>query len=313
MVIVVGSLNMDLVIRAPKIPRPGETVLGSDFKQVSGGKGANQADAAAKLGMKTKMLGAVGNDTMGKHLKVSLEKDKVDVEMVLEKNHIPTGIAAIVVEDSGNNAITVAPGANLFFSSHDLKKMEKAFQEADIMLVQLESPLDTVKTALKLAKENNVTTILNPAPAMELDHEIFTLVDILTPNETELELLSNMETNSIENVVAAGKSLLEKGISELVVTLGSQGSIHIGKNITKMYPAYKVKAVDTTAAGDSFNAALAVWLAKGYSMEEAILFATKVGAMTVTKNGAQTSLPLLDEVLEFDQWYKKMKLKEEQE
>ncbi|WP_422484708.1 ribokinase [Gudongella sp. DL1XJH-153] len=311
MVIVVGSLNMDLVIRAPKIPRPGETILGSDFKQVSGGKGANQADAAAKLGTETIMLGAVGNDSMGKRLKDSLERDGVNVQMVLEKDDSPTGVAAIVVEDSGNNAITVAPGANSGFSSKDLLQMENAFKGADVMLVQLETPLDTVKTALKLAKKNNVTTILNPAPAMNLDDEIYTLVDVLTPNETELELLSNMETDTSEKVEAAGRLLLEKGVSELVVTLGSQGSMHIGKDFSQIYPAYKVKAVDTTAAGDSFNAALAVSLANGSTMEESILFATKVGAMTVTKHGAQTSLPLLQEVEQFEKWYEKLKLKEE--
>lgn len=310
MVIVVGSLNMDLVVRAPRIPRPGETVLGWDFKQVPGGKGANQADAAAKLGADTMMLGAVGKDSMGKLLKDSLENDGVNIQMILEKDNLPTGVAAIVVDDSGNNAITVAPGANSGFFPHDLVPMEEAFEKAQVLLVQLETPLETVKDALELAKKHGVTTILNPAPAMELDAEVFSLVDILTPNETELELLSGMETDTPKKVRAAGESLIRKGVSGLIVTLGSQGSLRIEKDFSKVYPAYKVKAIDTTAAGDSFNAALAVSISKGESMEKSIDFATKVGAMTVTKHGAQTSLPLLNEVEEFDFWYEKMKLEE---
>lgn len=310
MVIVVGSLNMDLVVRAPRIPRPGETVLGSDFKQVPGGKGGNQADAAAKLGAETAMIGAVGNDSMGDQLVHSLKKDGVNVDMVLVKENLPTGVAAIVVEDSGNNAITVAPGANSGLTPEDLTAMGKVFERAKVMLVQLETPLDTVKSALRMAREKKVTTILNPAPANELDSEILSLVDILTPNESELELLSGMDTDTIEKVEAAGRSLLKKGVSKLIVTLGSQGSLHIDKDSSRLLPAYGVKAVDTTAAGDSFNAALAVSMSKGGSMEDAMDFATKVGAMTVTKHGAQTSLPLIHEVEDFDAWYQKMKLEE---
>ncbi len=310
MVIVVGSLNMDLVIRAPKIPRPGETVLGSDFRQVPGGKGANQADAAAKLGAETAILGAVGRDSMGSTLVQALKMDGVKVDMVLEKEDLPTGVAAIVVEDSGNNAITVAPGANSGLTPHDISSMEGIFKGAKVMLVQLETPLDTVKRALQLARENNVKTILNPAPAMELDDEIFSLVDIMTPNETELEILSGMDTSDLDKVERAGQHLLKKGVSRLIVTLGSQGSMDIVQDSATTYPAYKVKAVDTTAAGDSFNAALAVSIANGESMEDSIRFATKVGAMTVTKHGAQTSLPLVGQVEDFEEWYEKMKLEE---
>ncbi|HZH92640.1 MAG TPA: ribokinase [Tissierellaceae bacterium] len=310
MVIVVGSLNMDLVIRAPKIPRPGETVLGSDFRQVPGGKGANQADAAAKLGAETAILGAVGRDSMGSTLVQALKMDGVKVDMVLEKEDLPTGVAAIVVEDSGNNAITVAPGANSGLTPHDISSMEGIFKGATVMLVQLETPLDTVKRALQLARENNVKTILNPAPAMELDDEIFSLVDIMTPNETELEILSGMDTSDLDKVESAGQYLLKKGVSRLIVTLGSQGSMDIVQDSATTYPAYKVKAVDTTAAGDSFNAALAVSIANGESMEDSIRFATKVGAMTVTKHGAQTSLPLVGQVEDFEEWYEKMKLEE---
>lgn len=302
---------MDLVVRAPKIPRPGETVLGRDFLQIPGGKGANQADTCVKLGAETKILGAVGKDTMGNLLKESLKKDGVDVKRVLEKKDYPTGIAAIVVEDSGNNAITVAPGANSQFTPKDLANMESVFKNAEVLLVQLETPVETVRKALKLAKKYNMTTILNPAPAALLDEEIFSLVDILTPNETELELLSGLPTTTDNEIKIAGHKLIKKGVSQLIVTLGSQGSVHITKDFSKIYPAYNIKAIDTTAAGDSYNGALAVSLSKGVSIDESIVFATKVGAMTVTKSGAQTSLPLLYEVENFQEWYKINRLKEE--
>jgi ribokinase len=308
MIIVVGSLNMDLVVRAPKIPRPGETVLGRNFSQIPGGKGANQADSCAKLGATTKMLGAVGQDEMGHILKQSLKNDGVNVKRVLEKVDFPTGIAVIIVEDSGNNAITVAPGANSNFTPEDLLEMESVFKNTDVMLVQLETPIETVLQALKLAKEYDVKTILNPAPAAPLTDEMLSLVDILTPNETELELLSGLPTSTLDEVEKAGQLLIQKGVSELIVTLGSQGSMHVRAGFSKTYPAYKVKAVDTTAAGDSYNGALAVSLSNEGSIEESILFATKVGAMTVTKPGAQTSLPLLHEVEDFDNWYAKNKL-----
>ena len=182
------------------------------------------------------MLGAVGKDSMGSQLIRSLEKDGVNVDKVLVKDNLPTGVAAIVVEDSGNNAITVAPGANSGFTPDDLSDMDDVFKRAKVMLVQLETPIETVRTALRMARKNNVTTILNPAPAIELDDEIFSLVDILTPNETELELLSGMDTSNIERVEAAGKHLIQKGVSRLIVTLGSQGSIHIGNNSIKLGP-----------------------------------------------------------------------------
>ena len=304
MITVVGSLNMDLVINAPNIPKPGETILGRNFKQIPGGKGANQADAAARLGGKVYMLGVVGQDAMGKILKQSLEEDGVNVEHILEKDYLATGVAAIIVDDQGNNAITVAPGANFELTSEDITKFQQVILSSDLLLLQLEVPLDTVKTALKLAKSAQKMTILNPAPAVELDREILSHTDILTPNETELEQLSGEKTDTLENIQLAGKSLLDKGAKDIVVTLGEKGCMHIHKGGVKHYPAYKVKAVDTTAAGDSFNGALAVSLSQGKSMEEAIAFAMKIGAMTVTKEGAQTSLPWAKEIDLFEDWLK---------
>lgn len=304
MVIVVGSLNMDLVIKAPKIPRPGETVLGYDFKQVPGGKGGNQAAACAKLNMKTRMFGAIGKDSMGNFLKESLANDGVDIDNVVEKDNFATGIAAIVVDDGGNNAITVSPGANSAFRSYDLEDMEDGFKGGKALLVQLETPIDTVRKALEIANKYNMVKILNPAPALLLEDDIYSLVDILTPNESELELLTGLPTSSIDEVKIAGESLIKKGVKNLIVTLGKKGSLHLTRDYYKYYEAYKVKAIDTTGAGDSFNAGLAVSLSRGNPIEEAITFATKVGAITVTRPGAQTSLPLLSEVEAFEKWYK---------
>jgi ribokinase len=249
------------------------------------------------------MIACIGDDDMGTFLKHSLKADGVDVEHVIVKSGFATGVAQIIVEDSGNNAITVAPGANAALSKDDMAGLIGATTEPDILLTQLEIPISTVRACLGMAKSEGMITILNPAPAMELDEEIFKNTDILTPNETELEFLSGHKTDSIKQIQAAGKVLLGKGVKDVVVTLGSNGCLHINNDFSKHYEAYKVKAIDTTAAGDSFNAALAVYLSCGKDMDEAIKFAMKVGAMTVTKEGAQTSLPLLDEVIDFNNWF----------
>lgn len=304
MITVVGSLNMDLVIQGDRIPRPGETVMGKSFKQIPGGKGANQAAAAAKLGASVNMIGCIGKDSMGSLLKESLKKDGVHVENIIEKEDFATGVASIVVDEKGNNSIAVAPGANYGLTVEDIQGLRSVITSSDLLLVQLETTLDTVRESLKIAKSAGKMTILNPAPARRLDKEILKNTDILTPNETELELLSGLKTDTIENIKIAGEKLMKEGVKELVVTLGSNGCMHISKDSVKHYKAYRVKAIDTTAAGDSFNAGIAVYLSMGRSMEEAIGFAMKVGAMTVTKEGAQTSLPLLEEVKLFDEWMK---------
>lgn len=302
MITVVGSLNMDLVFYAKKIPRPGETVMGKSFKQVPGGKGGNQADAAAKLGAEVRMIGCIGDDAMGSFLKKSLAADGVNVDSVLVKPEAATGVAAIIVEDSGDNAITVAPGANYALTAQDIEALSLVISTSTILLVQLETTMDTVRASLKISKSAGNMTILNPAPAAELDQEILAYTDILTPNETELEFLTGQETKTLAQIEHAGKTLLDKGIRELVVTLGQNGCLHIKKDKVQHYEAYKVKAVDTTGAGDGFNAALAVSLSAGKTMEDSIEFALKVGAMIVTKEGAQTSLPLKKEVADFDNW-----------
>ncbi len=309
MITVIGSLNMDLVINTAKIPRPGETVLGKSFKQIPGGKGGNQADAAAKLGADVHLIGCVGDDAMGAILKNSLKADGVDADAILVKTTAATGVAAIIVEASGDNAITVAPGANYELTAQDIEAHRSDISASTILLLQLEIPLDTVRASLNIAKSAGIKTILNPAPAAELDEEILRAIDILTPNETELEFLSGQKTKTLADIESAGNSLIQKGVGELVVTLGQNGCMHINQNGAKHYNAYKVKAIDTTAAGDSFNAALAVYLDAGKDMASAIEFALKVGAMTVTKEGAQTSLPFKYEVDDFDNWRSSQVLK----
>ena len=245
------------------------------------------------------MIGCTGKDSMGDLLRESLKESGVKIENVLEKDGAQTGIASIVVDKDGRNFITVAPGANYELKLQDISKLSSVITKSNLLLTQLETPLDTVRESLRIAKEAGIMTVLNPAPARELDDEILANTDILTPNETELELLSGLKTDSIENIKIAGKKLIAEGVKEIVVTLGSKGAMHITKDSDRYYEAYKVDAVDTTAAGDSFNGAMSVYLSQGKTMEEAIKFAMKVGALTVMREGAQTSLPTLEEVKAF--------------
>ena len=299
MIIVVGSLNMDLVIQSDRIPRPGETVLGNGFKQIPGGKGANQADAVAKLGGNVAMIGAVGEDSFGQALRENLKKDGVNVSGIYKKVEEPTGVAAIIVEKSGNNAITVASGANFLLTVDDIEKQEELLNKGKILLIQLETPLETVLYSLKKGKELGMKTILNPAPGRELSEEIFICTDIITPNETELELLTGMPAETMDDIEKAANQLLHQGLEDVIVTLGSNGALHVNKQGVKHFSGHKVKAIDTTAAGDCFNGALALGLLEKKSMEESIEFAMAAAALSVTKEGAQISLPHRDDVEKF--------------
>ncbi len=296
MITVVGSLNMDFVIRTEKIPRPGETVLGNSFRRIPGGKGGNQAAAAARLGAKVTMIGAVGNDDLGEELIRSLKKDGVKTDYILKKDGISTGIASIVVERSGNNAITVVSGANYALAIEDIERYHFVLEQSKVLLVQLETPLLSIKKALTIARRAESITILNPAPGMKLDKEILSNVDILTPNEIELELLSGCPANSMDEIQSAGNRLLKKGVRQLIVTLGDRGCVSINRVGMTHYPARNVSVVDTTAAGDCFNGALAVALSEEMNMEDAISFAISASALSVTKSGAQTSLPYRKDV-----------------
>ncbi|MBC2856897.1 ribokinase [Cetobacterium sp. 2A] len=297
-IVVVGSINMDLVTICERAPREGETLLGKEFLQIPGGKGANQAVTMGKLKSSVTMLGKVGKDSMGETLLNSMKNDGVDISNI-EKANCSTGIAKIIVEDNGQNRILVVPGANFSVDTQYIKDHINIIEDSDIVVTQLEIPMETVKYTLKVAKELGKTTILNPAPAVKLDQEIISNSDFIIPNETELEILTGVNTDTEESVVKAANILLDMGVKGLIVTLGSKGCMYISKTEKKIFPAFKVKAIDTTAAGDSFIGGLVNGLSNGLSLEESIKRGTTVAAISVTRRGAQTSLPTLDEVLNF--------------
>ncbi len=296
---VIGSLNMDLVVQVKKMPKVGQTVMGSNFKEIPGGKGANQAVAMGRLGAKVNMIGKVGTDGFGQSLLSALEKDKINIAYIGQEDNTSTGVALINVNEEGNNSIVVAPGANYKLNKEDIDASLDAIKGSKIVVLQLEIPLETVKYALEKSKELGKYTILNPAPAVKLEDEIIKNIDLLTPNETELEILSGVEIKKEEDLFTAAKALMKKGIKELIVTLGEKGALYINREKMKSYKAYNVKAVDTTAAGDSFTGAIATALMNDKNIDEAIDFASKVGALSVTKEGAQSSLPYLEEVMKF--------------
>lgn len=295
---VIGSLNMDLVVNVDAMPKPGQTIIGSNFKEVPGGKGANQAVAMARLNGNVSMIGKVGEDGFGQTLINSLKNDKVDTTYIQTAKGA-TGVALITVDKNAQNSIVVSPGANFEVKEEDLDNNIEAIKNSDIVVLQLETPLNTIKYALNKAKELNKYTILNPAPAVKLDDEIIKNVDLLTPNETELEIISGVSIETEEDIQKAAQIMIEKGVKELIVTLGSKGSLYINKEKSMFKKAYKVEAVDTTAAGDSYTGALAVALSQDKGIEDAMDFASKVGALSVLKEGAQSSLPTLEDVINF--------------
>ena len=295
---VIGSLNMDLVVNVDTMPKPGQTIIGSNFKEVPGGKGANQAVAMARLNGNVSMIGKVGEDGFGQTLINSLKNDKVDTTYI-QTSKGATGVALITVDKNAQNSIVVSPGANFEVKEDDIDNNIEAIKNSDIVVLQLETPLNTIKYALNKAKELNKYTILNPAPAVKLDDEIIKNVDLLTPNETELEIISGVSIETEEDIQKAAQIMIEKGVKELIVTLGSKGSLYINKEKSMFKKAYKVEAVDTTAAGDSYTGALAVALSQDKNIEEAMDFASKVGALSVLKEGAQSSLPTLEDVKNF--------------
>jgi len=298
-IVIIGSANMDMVIKTDRLPVKGETVLGGDFVAAPGGKGANQAVAAAKLGAQVTFIARVGTDAFGNELINSFNKVGIDTRFIVHDNNYPSGIALIFVDSNGDNMIAVAPGANDRLSEENILKAEPAIASADILLAELEIPINTVEYAVKEAKKHNVQVILNPAPARELDKELLADVDILTPNEAELEFLTACKINAKYSIETTASLLVRDGVKNVIVTLGDRGSLMVTKSQSKMVPAKKVEVVDTTAAGDAFNGALAYALADGQNLEYAVRFANCVGALTATKLGAQPSLPTMDEVREF--------------
>ena len=295
---VIGSLNMDLVVNVDTMPKKGQTLIGNAFKEVPGGKGANQAVAMARLGGDIRMIGKVGKDSFGETLINQLKNDKVKTDYI-HRDDCASGVAMITVDKNAENSIVVAPGANFRVLEEDIDKCIDAIDESDIVVLQLETPINTIKYALQKSKELGKYTILNPAPAVKLGDDIIENVDLLTPNETELEILSGVKIETEDDIKKAAYVMIEKGVKQLIVTLGSKGSLYIDKDNVKLKKSYKVEAIDTTAAGDSYTGALAVAFAKNKDIDEAMDFASKVGALAVTKEGAQSSLPTMEDVLNF--------------
>lgn len=298
-VLVIGSVNMDLVVKVDRFPNPGETILSNNFQMFPGGKGANQAVCTSKLGAKTSFIGKIGKDQFGEKLSASLEKNGVNLDNLIIDQSLNSGIAIITVDNSGQNEIIVVPGSNMNLTPEEISNKQKLFSETNVVLAQLEIPIETVLKAAEFSNESDTFFILNPAPARKLSDKLLKCVDFLTPNETELELLSGMSIKNIENTGEAAKSLLKKGVKNIIVTLGAKGALFVNKNKVELFPAYKVNAVDSTAAGDAFNGAFAFALSNGESISEAIVFANKIASISVTRMGAQSSMPGRDEVEKF--------------
>ncbi len=298
-VLVVGSANMDMVVLTKRFPKPGETVLAHEFGMYPGGKGANQAVACAKLGGDVTFLGKMGRDMFRERLLSSLESEGVDLSNVLVDENAPTGIALITVDGEGQNEIVVVSGSNMKLTVADISAQEKLFDRAGVVMLQLEIPLETVVRAAHMAKERGAAVILNPAPATALPNELLEAVDYITPNESEAELLTGRSVSDAASCVEAARALLERGVSHVILTVGDRGVVHVSADGVHSYPAYRVNVVDTTAAGDAFNGALAYAIGRGDGLEEALPFANAVAASCVTRMGAQTSMPLLRDVERF--------------
>lgn len=295
-IVVVGSLNMDLVVRSPRIPQPGETLLGRGFVTLPGGKGANQAVAAARLGGEVAMIGRLGVDGFAASLRESLAADAVDHSQVLATPEATTGVALITVDDDGRNTIVVASGANWLVTPADVAQNAAVIAAADVLLLQLELPLETVIRAAQIAQTHHVRVILNPAPARALPPELLALVDILIPNETETALLTGLPVENDAQAQIAAAHLLELGVGAVILTLGSRGALLTTQEGSHLSPAFPVQPVDTTAAGDAFVGGLAVALGEGKSLAEAMVWGNAAGGLATTVLGAQPSLPRRDAV-----------------
>jgi ribokinase len=293
---VVGSANVDLTFRTPRLPRPGETLAGHAFHLGMGGKGANQAVAAARLGAQVSLIACVGNDAFGQESLRRYLAEGLDTRFVRADDKRPTGTAAIIVDDQAENCIIVVAGANAGLSPEDVRSAAAAIQNADVLLCQLETPLDAMLEAFRLARAAGVRTVLTPAPATELPAELLGLCDICVPNKTEIERLTGLTVGSIDDAEIAARKLRQRGVGIAVVTMGADGALLLDDDGATHIPAVRVEAVDPTGAGDSFTAALAVSLTEGLSLREAARRASVVAALTVTRIGTQAAFPTRAEV-----------------
>jgi ribokinase len=297
--VVVGSSNMDLVVRSPRIPVPGETILGGDFLMVPGGKGANQAVAAARLGAQAVLVARLGDDLFGRKSLENFRAEGLDTRHVTLTRDTPSGVALITVDTAGNNAIVVAPGANARLSPADVRRAESDIRSAGAVVAQLEVPLPTVQCAAELAREAGVPFILNPAPGQILTPALLAMVAVLTPNETEAQILTGVEVVDADSARQAAEKLRNLGVQAVIVTMGAQGFLLADGRGRELVAALKVNVVDTTAAGDAFTGGLAVALGQGRSLRDAALLANRVAALSVTRRGAQPSMPTSREVADF--------------
>lgn len=294
---VLGSINMDLVVRALRLPKPGETLAGHTFQTIPGGKGANQAVACARLGAPTFMVGRVGNDDFGERLKNELKGAGVDPSSVVVDSSISSGVALITVEDSAENMIVIVPGANGKVNDDDLGRLGSVLDQSKVLLLQLETPLAIVVAAAKLANKRGVIVILDPAPAQTLPDDIYPVLDIITPNETETESLVGFPVNTTKDAATAAQILKSRGVKNVIIKMGSHGAFTNLEGKEEFIPSLPVTAIDTVAAGDAFNGAMAVALSVGKPIEEAIRWGMAGGALSVTKEGAQPAMPKRNELL----------------
>lgn len=295
-IIVVGSSNTDLVVKTDKIPDPGETVIGTDFTMSSGGKGANQAVAAFRLGGNISFITKLADDTFGNRIYDEFREENMDMRFIFKDSDKPTGVALICVNRMGDNIITVAPGANETLSCANIDLAAENISEADYLLLQLEIPVSIVEYIVNIAHQNKTKVILNPAPASILSKELLSKLYLITPNETEAKFLTGIDISNLDEADKAAQILLDKGVENVVITLGAKGAYVKNSTCAYWVEAISVEAVDTTAAGDVFNGALAVALSEDKDLLSAVEFATKASAISVTRNGARDSIPYRYEI-----------------
>ncbi len=295
-IFVVGSSNTDMVIKTSHLPLPGETILGGNFFMNAGGKGANQAVAAARLQGNVAFIAKVGNDMFGEQARELFRSEGIDVTGVLTDEQHPSGVALIMVDEKGENCIAVASGANAHLLQEDIIGFEQQIQQAAIVLMQLETPVATIEHVAKLASSAGVSVILNPAPAVRLSDGLLSNIAIITPNQTEAEILTGIAVNDMLSAEKAAIALCEKGIETVIITMGEKGAFLFSEGKGELIASERVIAVDATAAGDVFNGALAVGLSEGMTVKNAVVFACKAAAISVTRLGAQSSAPYRNEI-----------------
>lgn len=295
-VLVIGSSNTDLVIKAARIPKPGETILGGEFARAAGGKGANQAVAAARAGGAVTFIARVGRDSNGEAALTGFVADGINVKHVVHDPTRPSGVALIFVGKNGENSIAVASGANDKLSPADVRQAKAAFRRVRVVLLQLETPLKTVEASIALAAAVGVRVVLNPAPARPLPAQLLKCIYLITPNQSEAELITGVAVTSETTAAQAADKLLARGVQNVIITMGARGAFMAGKNLRQLMPGFKVTAVDATGAGDVFSGALVVALAEGRSLPEAARFASAAAAISVTRFGAQPSAPTRQEI-----------------